>query len=310
MAKPKSHKGQHFVPRTYLAAWCDPDTPEHMEPYVWRFGRTGQSAVKKSPHNIFKETDFYTIPMPDGSRNLNLEHGLGELEGRFADIRARLENHSELSAIEIVSLLAFMVAMSFRTKAYRDFQQSQFMKVFELADSVAKQFADGRPGPPNGASEPTGVSVNVGDIKEVAERPIQTLLPIQMNATLPVFASMSIAIVETAEVPGFITSDDPCIWFDPDAYRRPPMYRSPSLMDSDVEVTLPISPRQMAMLNRKGVAGYCTAPHRVIEECNRRVVTYADEYVIVSRDMKDEAWFEEREPPEDAWEKVRSRRKE
>jgi hypothetical protein len=280
-----------------------------MEPYVWRFTREGQPAGRKSPYNIFKEIDLYTIPMPDGSRNLELEHGLSELEGRFTEIREKLEERKELTPVDVVTLLAFTVAMSFRTKAYRDFQQSQFKKIYGLADSVSKQFADGRPGPPTHGATLPGHSVSVSDIKTVAERPIQALLPIQMSATIPVVTSMSLAIVEAEEAPGFITSDDPCIWFDPDAYRRAPMHREPSLMDTEIEVTLPISPRLTLLLNRKGKDGYCTAPHRVIEEYNRRAVAYTDEYVIVNGDAKDDAWFEEREFPDDAWDKVRARKR-
>ena len=33
------NKKQHFVPRTYLKAWCDPNVPAKHEPYVWIFQR-------------------------------------------------------------------------------------------------------------------------------------------------------------------------------------------------------------------------------------------------------------------------------
>jgi hypothetical protein len=304
MAKANSHKGQHFVPRGYLAAWCDPETPEKMDPYVWRFMRDGRSAGKKSPENLFKETDFYTIPMPDGTRNLELENGLSQLEGEFTEVRKKLERHEEIGLNDRVALLAFMVAMSFRTKAHRDFQKGQWGKLVEMADSVAKQFANGRPAPPFMQSDPHARSIGYDEAKEMSERPIQVILPIQMRVTLPIFFSMDIAIVETDQSPGLITSDDPCIWFDPDAYRRPPRMRDPSLMSKDIEVTLPLSPRQIVMLNRKGINAYCKTTERAIEEYNRRAVAYADDFVITSTNAKRDEWFEEREIREDAWEMV------
>ena len=35
------HKKQHWVPESYLTAWCDPGTPADQEPYVWRFSKDG-----------------------------------------------------------------------------------------------------------------------------------------------------------------------------------------------------------------------------------------------------------------------------
>jgi hypothetical protein len=51
------HKSQHFIPRSYLAAWRDPETPEGQEPYVWRFSKDGSQSKNKAPQNIFTETD-------------------------------------------------------------------------------------------------------------------------------------------------------------------------------------------------------------------------------------------------------------
>jgi len=85
--KRKTHKGQHFVAESYLKAWCDPDCPSNHEPYVWRFDKDGTNPTKRAPKNLFKETDFYTIEKADGTRDLRLEHGLSELESKFAQIR-------------------------------------------------------------------------------------------------------------------------------------------------------------------------------------------------------------------------------
>ena len=47
------HGKQHFVPQSYLRAWCDPETPDGQEPYVWRFAKDGTDARRKAPENIF-----------------------------------------------------------------------------------------------------------------------------------------------------------------------------------------------------------------------------------------------------------------
>lgn len=86
MASRFEHKSQHFVSRTYLAAWCDASAPHNMEPYVWVFKKDSRVGRRKAPHNIFEETDFYTVRGTDGSRDLTLEHKLRDLAHRFARI--------------------------------------------------------------------------------------------------------------------------------------------------------------------------------------------------------------------------------
>lgn len=75
--KPNSHKKQHFVPQCYTKAWCDPATvgKPKVDPYVWVFDPDGSNPRRRSPSNLFTETDIYTTRSPDGSRDLCLKHG-------------------------------------------------------------------------------------------------------------------------------------------------------------------------------------------------------------------------------------------
>ena len=68
------NKKQHWVPRSYLAAWRDPVIGEGIEPYVWVFPKESGEGRKKAPKNIFHESDMYTIQRADGVRDLWLEH--------------------------------------------------------------------------------------------------------------------------------------------------------------------------------------------------------------------------------------------
>ncbi|WP_413895390.1 DUF4238 domain-containing protein [Rhodoferax sp.] len=52
---------------------------------------------------------------------------------------------------------------------------------------------------------------------------------------------------------GFITSDKPSIWHDPTAYRRHPYERTSGLKCVDIEITLPISPRQCLLFTHRRV---------------------------------------------------------
>ena len=81
------HGKQHFVPSSYLKAWCDSNKPEKYDPYVWVFSKDGKNSKKRAPENIFHEKDMYTIKCPVLGRDLSLEHGLSQLEGLFCELR-------------------------------------------------------------------------------------------------------------------------------------------------------------------------------------------------------------------------------
>ncbi len=105
MAKSRKYKKQHYLPACYLKAWRDPVVPENQTPFVWIFDKSGRSGRRKAPENIFRETDMYTIHMPDGSRDLRLEHGLNQLESMFSSIRiAKLDRGRVLTLAEHVAV--------------------------------------------------------------------------------------------------------------------------------------------------------------------------------------------------------------
>lgn len=107
MAKARTNKAQHFVPKSYLAAWTDPDTPAHMTPYVWKFPREGGSGRRKAPANVFSETDAYTIPIPGGGRDLRVEHGLSQLENGLEQLRVQfIERRRQIPEARFVRFIA------------------------------------------------------------------------------------------------------------------------------------------------------------------------------------------------------------
>lgn len=55
----------------------------------------------------------------------------------------------------------------------------------------------------------------------------------------------------TAKTPGFITSDEPVVWFDPASHKRPPMFQGPALMCDTIEISMSISPTRMLFFGRQ-----------------------------------------------------------
>lgn len=315
MAKAKEHKKQHYIPRCYLAGWLDAGVPPNTDPFVWRFARDSRDGVRKSPKNIFTETDFYTVDAVDGTRDLVLEKGLSGLEAGFVQVRKKLADHQPLSRREFRQLMAFAAAMSGRTKAFRDFQRTQWGRVETMMASMQKQWDDSTESQREalaafgGAGHRNEPGASYEDVKAVVKNPMEFLLGINIRVTLPIFLKMDMAVLETSDEIGFITSDDPLVISDPTAYRRPPMLRGGALLLPTTEVTLPISPSQLILLNWQSLAGVFSVGVSEVDELNRRTRLRCEDYFVARKNLTKDVWFERREVPDDSWESVRRREK-
>jgi hypothetical protein len=307
MAK-KSHKSQHFVPACYLKAWCDPACPPEYEPYVWVFDKDGGNARNRAPTNLFEETDFYTIEKADGTRDLRLEHGLAGLENRFVKIlRDRVSKQLSLNAEDRVYLCAFVATAQVRTMQSRDHHASQWGNVLKIADHMAEAMAKATPEERRRASTSKvlrggGPSLSHEQVRQLAKKPLQHLIPVMLSQATPILARMDLAIFQTDDSIGFMTSDDPCCWFDPEAYKRPPMYRSAGLGTRTIEVTMPLSPTQCLFLNWAGINSYLPLKESMVDELNHRHRHNAREHFVLKTNARKEEWFTDRSMPDDAWE--------
>lgn len=85
-------------------------------------------------------------------------------------------------------------------------------------------------------------SLDYEQVKELHENPLQNMLSVLITSMTPILTKLNMAMLCTNNSPGFITSDYPCVWFDPEAYRKPPLSRDPGLSDPTLEISFPISP--------------------------------------------------------------------
>src|SRR5688500_7740707 len=140
------HKKQHYIPSSYLQAWCDLNTPPGQTPYVWRFSKDGSQVNKETPKKIFYETDLYTIFTPDGDRDLHLETSLSKVESAFARLRRlKLNQKKALTSQEHLELCMFVAAMHSRTIGYAKYQSSQWQQVLDMAEKIQSSFNKATP---------------------------------------------------------------------------------------------------------------------------------------------------------------------
>jgi hypothetical protein len=308
-----SHKNQHFIPRCYLKAWCDPHTPTEQTPYVWQFSKDGAQVRKKSPNNIFSETDMYTVRSTDGSRDLTLEKGLQELETRFSIVRDRATKREPSTPEDHFVLCAFTAAMHARTKVRREHHSKIWNQVLEQRERLAAKVNNLTPEQrrrirPEPKAAHGSIRIPSEKVDEWATRPLQSWLSAEVGTLAPILSTIDLVLFETDDATGFITSDNPCVWFDPEACKRTPFYQTPALMYDTIEITLPLSPRQMLLFNRKGRTGRARLGESSVDELNRRTRFFAHEYFIVNSDTKKGIWFDRGVEPSDSWGNRRSSR--
>lgn len=189
------HKRQHYVPLSYLQAWCDPRCPQSQAPYVWLAPVAGGPAKKKSPKKILRETDMYTRVGKNGERDLSIERGLSKLESKFAKIRRnKLNKLLPLTEDEVAWVCMFVAAMFGRTKAHREHLRSTWGRALELMEKVEEARRNASPEQreqldralrPIGLPEEKAPTLSKEEVVELVGNPLQNMLPAVVSAIAP-----------------------------------------------------------------------------------------------------------------------------
>jgi len=261
-------KKQHIIPKCYLKDWCDPMTPCGQEPYLWLISKDGKVKRKRAPKKSFTESEMYTIKLPDGRRELIIEDTLSRIEGSFVRIvEEKIKKRLPFSKDERAKLCTFAAAMSVRTKSQQENFRDTFGKLLmpEYAHQIVMSY-------------------------------VLKLMP-------PMLYQMSLAIFETDDDLGFITSDGPCVLFNPEMYKWPPAYRNPGLGQEKIEVRLPLTPHHLLLFSHSNIRGYLSVPTEFVDEINRIARICCSEYFISWKGDTRPIWFHILEMPNDAWEK-------
>jgi hypothetical protein len=310
----KSHKAQHWIPKCYLRAWADPNVPAGHKPYVHVFSKDGTTSRKKSPENLFTETDLYTIQLPDGGRDLRLEHGLCGLETSFSAIRRDfLDRRKHLPLPRYLKLMAFVAAMHSRTPSRRNHWIGFWNEVIEEGERVERHMKSASPEERRRASATSlpsrdnRRSMSLDDVRKITASPMEHTLGPHIAAEFPLLMQMKCFVLYGASSTGFITSDAPVVWFDPGWHRKPPLFRSPSFSDPALEITFPVSPDQMLFfmhgeMNPERPVEYREIAENDITELNRRTRFRCDKEFVARTQSIEPHWFDQGALPADAWE--------
>lgn len=270
-----------------------------MQPYVWTFDLSGGAGRKRAPRNLFTETDIYTISMPDGSRDLRIEHELSKLEkGLRTLITDFVAPRRQLPHPRQLRLIAFIAAMHGRTPQAREIQRTLWQDELDVAElqegDIATSSASERERAAEVSRLPPSSQVRLDNLRRAADSPMQFLLPRAIDDGLPMLSQMTMTIMYTDE-PSFITSDSPVTWFDPTVARDEFLTHKSSLSDKGIQVAMPLSPWHAIILHHPKTpfvkpVRYISASASITAALNRRTVHYADKAIVSWRDGFDPTW--------------------
>ncbi len=257
---------------------------------------------------------MYTIHLPSGERDLIIETSLAELENNFSGIRDGIIAEQSLSNESYAVLYIFMAAMNARTIAFRENQRKNWGQVldvgrqlkegYEKATSEQRKAMKSVPPLATITDEP---AMKLSDVEAIVDAPTQKLLGSHIELLAPKLAALDLCIYETGDPVGFITSDSPCIWYDPEFYKRPPVYQSSGLMHPSIQFWLAISPSHLVFLNRQNITGLRTATEKRLDYLNRVTRFKCCEHFVVNSNYTKDIWFDPGEEPEDSWQKRHER---
>lgn len=286
----RSHKGQHWIPVSYLKAWADPDVPDGRAPYVHIFLKDGSDSKRRAPSNIFKEADFYTIFDPiDGNRDIRLEHKLSRFESVF--IRRRDSDLSRRKCIAdhaLVDVLIFVAGMHVRTRMMHDHHSHFWHEVLDRVEAMRRKDVL-VPDATSWSHRRKGMTR--GDVQQLADQTLQHMLLPFIRAEAKHLSRMHLLVLCTKDDPGFITSDAPVVWCDPD--RKGSLRRSLSFKDPGLEISFPVSPSQALLFTHRPVdVRYLDVHDEFVAEVNARTRSHCDKCFVVRRNHLKHSWFD------------------
>jgi hypothetical protein len=238
---------------------------------------------RKSPTKSFTSNDRYTVHLKDVERNLDVENYLGRIESDFQGVLQAVRNRQNLSTSHRAKLAVFTAAMMGRAPVQSDSFRRQLQPLEEIVEKA---------GTPEQAEELSGYIRN-----HAAYYTTSTI-----EASAPMLFNMVSSILITNDATGFITSDNPAVMFNPNAYKLPPYYRPPGLATIDVEITLPLTPKHLIVYtHRRHLPFYQSVDLKTVDELNRRTWAHAHQEVVSKTGIVKDIWSQPGEPPKDAW---------
>lgn len=288
-------KHQHYVPRAYLAAFTDPETPAGQEPYIWVYERQEENPYARAPHKLAVRTHYYSFTGETGETDTAVEDFLSRIESQATPLLRRLANGGEpndLDDEERGKLAYFIALLSVRIPGFRDAAEkfaadvmrkvsllgAQHTEYFErtMRDAYAAKGKD----PPKDI-EAVRQFVLSGEYDVVTDRVFSLQILIQVAPRVAEYVYRYNWRLLRAASGRFVTSDRPVVLVS--TTKLPPPYNWGTGWETPwMEAALPLSPETCLLISLHHPSGVEEVDDAIVREVNRRMAAYATEAVYSS----------------------------
>lgn len=294
---------QHFVPRAYLSAFTDPDTPSGQEPYLWVYERDGEAPYARSPRKVAVRTHYYSFPDELGDLNESIEELLSKIESQAIPVLRLLQNDvdiASLTAEQREALAVFIAFLAVRTPRFRDhiekFMADIGKKVGPLSAQDPEYFERTmkRVAAAKGKSPPEDIErlrqyILSGDydVKTNPAISLQSLLEVAPTIAEYVYRFNWRMLRAPSSSSGFLTSDHPLVLIS--TKKLPGIYGIGAGWETPwMEATLPIAPRRCLLISQHHPPGFEEVSDSIVSEVNLRTAAHAAHEVYSS--VQIDAW--------------------
>ena len=139
----------------------------------------------------------------------------------------------------------------------------------------------------------------MSQVRTMVAQPMLSMFYPFFAAELQEYTKMQMTVLCTTPASPFITSDAPVAWIDPRVLGSPGFRGHVGLGNPTLEVTMPLSPRQLLLLTWQptGLVPYADIPDGAVQELNRRTHIFADKQFVCCNSDTHDRWFDEEAAP-------------
>lgn len=279
------HKDQHWIPRSYVKAWCD---PEKRDKVVHRYNPEGDYLDWRPYTRIASEDDLYTI-FDGEQRDVWVEaQFLSGIERRFAAVVREVERRCPLPAASKAIFAWYVAAMRQRSPSARDHWQDFQRRVVEAGEAMEDALGAMDPISRKRAAEAMrvpaprdGHRMTIDEARAAAAEPFGAWLPRHIAIEAGMLQKMSFELLKVPAGTSLITSDNPVTWRN----RAVPFGnagRFPGLRHPAIEITMPLTPEWCLAFNHENVDAVADLTAEGVDVINSRTLAMCDEFFIAN----------------------------
>jgi hypothetical protein len=205
---------------------------------------------------------------------------LHKIENDFLAARRSIQAKHPITDLEYQSIVLFIASTYARTKLQKREQKEIWSDLLNIYQRK-------------------GIDQNMPGLYKQLENLQAQPLPYHvtnfLNITVPVLLKMKLTVMVTSRETGFITSDNPVLWFDPSIRFTSKPISFFGLESPYLEIILPLSPNFLVQLTWNDPAQYLFVDSQpeLVDEINKLTVYFSDEYVILDHNAPNSYWFDE-----------------